>query len=305
MRIRTLRPDEWDQVAELIHHSTNAWYLRHRNQRIFPDPPSVCRLFPEVYEALDPGHCWVAEDPTSGRLAGSCFVHPRPSHVSLGIMNVHPDFAGRGIARALLHEICALADATGRPVRLVSSAMNLDSFSLYTRAGFTPRALFQDLLFEVPAGGPADAPPLAAAVRPATPRDLPALAALDLELAGVQREQDFRYFLANPGGLWRLLVLEQAGALTGFLASVDHPGSCLLGPGAARTEEVAEALIWRQWDLLRGRTPVCLVPAAAGELVRALYRRGARNCELHVLQARGAIPDLRGVVMPTFMPETL
>ena len=80
----------------------------------------------------------------------------------------------------------------------------------------------------------------------------------------------------------------------------------MLGPGAARDAGAALALIWRQWDLLRGRAPVFLVPAAEGGLVRELYRRGARTCELHVLQARGPIPPpLTGLILPTFLPETL
>jgi RimJ/RimL family protein N-acetyltransferase len=306
MWIRPLREDEWDRIAALIHVSTNTWYARHLNKRIFPEPPSVCRIFPEVYERLDPGFCWVAEEEASGRLMGSCFVHPRETHVSLGIMNADPYFAGRGVCRAILREICAFADARGLPVRLVASAMNLDSFSLYTREGFSPRAIFQDMLLGVPAGGPPDTPPLAGRVRPAAERDLPEVEALDFELAGVRRPKDFRYMLADASGLWRLLVLEgAAGRLDGFLASLDHPGSLMLGPGAARDASVAEALIWRQWDLLRGKSPAFLVPAAATALVGALYRRGARNCELHLLQARGDIPPLRGIVMPTFMPETL
>ncbi len=306
MHIRTLRLDEWDKVAALIHTSTNAWYMRHLGKRIFPDPPSVCRIFPEVYETLDPGCGRVIEDTSVGRLAASCFFHPRATHLSLGIMNVHPDFAGRGLARALLRDVCALADQRGLPVRLVSSALNLDSYSLYTRAGFAPRALFQDLIYDVPAGGPTHPPPGIGRVRPATLRDLPSLVALDTELAGVRREQDFRLFLNNPGGHWRLLVHEiTGGGLTGYLASVDHPGCRMIGPGAAYDPAVALALIWRQWDQLRGRSPVLLVPAGATDLVAALYQRGARNCELHVLQSRGEIPSLRGIVMPTFLPETL
>ena len=92
-------------VAELIHVSTNAWYQDNLNRSIFQrDDASGCLVFPEVYEALDPGCCLVAEE-EGGRLMGSCFYHPRETHVSLGIMNAHPDFAGRGVAGALLAEI--------------------------------------------------------------------------------------------------------------------------------------------------------------------------------------------------------
>ena len=102
MRIRELHSDEWMAVAELIHVSTNAWYEANLNRSIFQrDDASGCLVFPEVYEALDPGCCLVAEE-EDGRLMGSCFYHPRETHVSLGIMNAHPDFAGRGVARALL-----------------------------------------------------------------------------------------------------------------------------------------------------------------------------------------------------------
>jgi len=149
--LRPLRPDEHDAAAALICASTNAWYQRNRGFEIFTAGPASCRLFPDVYESLDPGCCVVAEDPDSHRLMGSCFYHPRDTHVSLGIMNVHPEFCGRGVASQLLRHITTLADAQGKPTRLVSSAMNLDSFSLYTRAGFTPRAVYQDMIVPSPA----------------------------------------------------------------------------------------------------------------------------------------------------------
>ncbi len=58
MIVRPMREDEWDLVAELIHSSTNAWYERNLNRSIFPaDDPASCRVFPEVYEALDPRSC--------------------------------------------------------------------------------------------------------------------------------------------------------------------------------------------------------------------------------------------------------
>ena len=51
------------------------------------------------------------------------------------------------MARAMLEDVFQVADAAGLPVRLVSSLMNLDSFSLYTKMGFVPGTVFQDLQF--------------------------------------------------------------------------------------------------------------------------------------------------------------
>ncbi|NQT53885.1 GNAT family N-acetyltransferase [bacterium] len=306
MQLRPMRTDEWGPVAELIYDSTNAWYVANGRSAIFTGPKSHCELFCQVYEALDRECCVVAEDFDTGRLAGSCFYHPRETHVSLGIMNVHPDCFGQGIARRLLAHITDHADGVGKPVRLVSSAVNLDSFSLYSRAGFVPRIVFQDMLLAVPEDGLAiEPPPGADRVREATPDDATAMADLEMRLVGIRREKDYRYFLANADGIWHASVIEgQGGAIEGFLVSVAHPGCHMLGPGVVAAEPQAAALIHAELSRHRGFTPVWLVPSACAELVKTMYAWGARNCELHFAQCRGAWPEPSGIVLPTFMPET-
>ncbi|MBX3740497.1 MAG: hypothetical protein KF712_05870 [Akkermansiaceae bacterium] len=302
--IRPLRPDEWDEVARLIHHSTNSWYRKNLNREIFGPDPLACRVFPEIYEALDPGCCLVAEDAT-GKLVGSCFYHPRETHWALGIMNATPE--SRGAANALLKEIIRLADNAGLPLRLVSSACNLDSFSLYSKAGFVPVRIYQDMILSVPEIGldPATEPTRVRRVRPATMDDLPAIVALEEEISGIRREKDHRFFLENRHGVWTTLVIERPEGLDGFLTSIAHPGSRMLGPGVSRDTETALALLWSQLDRAhRGSTPVWLAPADATELVHACYRWGAKNCELHLAQTRGGSQRHSGIIFPTFMPET-
>ena len=298
LQLRRLKESEWDAVAELIYESTNDWYQRNRNHVIFTGGVAVARLFPEVYEALDPGHCIVVEDEETGRLAGSCFVHPRETHVSLGIMNVHSDYAGQGVARRILAEILRLAEEAKKPVRLVSSAMNLDSFSLYTRAGFVPRAAFQDMLLSVPEKGlPGEPPAGAGRVRDARPEDATAMADLELELAHIRREKDFAHFIANEAGIWHASVIEteDGSGIDGFLCSVNHPGSNLLGPGIMRTDADALALIHAGLNVYRGKTPVFLVPVDRPGLVRSLYNLGAKNCEIHFCQVRGEFQPFEGI----------
>lgn len=303
--IRPLRPDEWNEVAALIHHSTNSWYRTNLNREVFGPDPLACRIFPEVYEALDPGYCLVAVD-ASGKLVGSCFYHPRETHWALGIMNAIPE--ARGAAKALLNEITRLVDEAGLPLRLVSSACHLDSFSLYSKAGFVPIRVYQDMILRVPEGGmdPSTAPERMSRVRIATMEDLPAMVALEEEISGIRREKDHRFFIENTQGIWTTLVVDgPGGELDGFLTSVAHPGSRMLGPGVSRDTETALALIWSQLDRVhRGFTPVWLAPADETELVHACYRWGARNCELHMAQTRGGSRNHRGLIFPTFMPET-
>lgn len=85
--IRPMRADEWDQVSQLVRDSANHWYESHARGEIFTGPPESTRLFCEVYEAIDPGFCIVAEDPETGKLAGSCFYRRPETHISLGMMN--------------------------------------------------------------------------------------------------------------------------------------------------------------------------------------------------------------------------
>lgn len=305
IRLRAMTDADRPAVAELICVSTNDWYQRHGRPPVFPGGPSVTTVFADVYEALDPGCCVVAEDPATGRLMGSCFYHPRPTHVSLGIMNSHPDFAGRGVASALLRFITDFADRERKPVRLVSSALNLDSFSLYTRAGFVPRCVFQDMWLAVPADGMKDLPADSAQVRDATFDDVAAMTALEMEVAGIRRDKDFRHFIENRAGFWHTAVLpDSAGGIAGWIVSSAHPGLNMVGPCVARDAATALALLLCELDRHRGRSPVFLLPVECSEMVRALYNRGARNCELHFSQVRGVWQPFRGVSMPTYLPET-
>lgn len=296
-----MRTRDFDEVAELIFHSTNGWYGKHMGYEIFQGQPADCRVFCEVYESLDPGCGIVVE--SEGKIVGSCFFHPRETHSSLGIMNVHPDHFGKGIAGKLIEKITGMADARELPLRLVSSALNLDSFSLYSRAGFTPKSIFQDLLFEVPEEGVGRSAP--DTVRLAIPSDVEAMGDLEEKILGIRREKDYRRFIENPEGFWTTYVsTTDNGEVDGFLVSSDHPASTMIGPGASGNTPAMEALLLAQLDRFKGRKIVCLLPASEHALIRKAYRWGARNCELHLSQVRGGSKPVQGISIPAFLPES-
>ena len=302
---RTMQQEDWPEVAELIYLSTNAWYQTHGMSAIFQGGPDVAMVFCEEYEALDPGCCILAIHPTTDRIIGSCFYHPRSTHMSLGIMNVHPNYSGQGIARGLLQDIINAAEEKNLAVRLVSSALNLDSYALYTRAGFVPRSMYQDMyLPNLKNQHLADIPGFNR-VRDAVMDDLPAIISLEMDLHHIHREKDYQHFISNTSGIWHLSVYENAeGNIEGFLASVNHPGSNMLGPGVMRTQDHALALIAFERRHHQDRTPVFLIPVTCRTLVSQLYALGARVCELHVHQVRGPYQPGNGILMPSFMPET-
>jgi GNAT superfamily N-acetyltransferase len=304
--LRPMRKDEWNEVAELIHDSTNSWYMGNGKKPIFTGPVSDARLFCEVYEALDPGCCIVAVCQETSQIAGSCFYHPRNTHVSLGIMNVHPDFFGKGIAGSLLSFITNKAEEKKLPVRLVSSAHNLDSFSLYTKKGFVPFLSFQDLFIEVPENGlTSESITEKESIREAVPEDIVDMVDLERKLVGIERAEDFAHFIKNSEGIWKTLVFRNRDEeLLGFLSSVNHPASRMIGPGVAQTEKVTTALLAAQLNFFRGFSPVFLLPVDATSTVKTAYSWGAKNCEIHFAQCLGKRQEPKGVIMPSFMPET-
>jgi len=306
MRIRLMTDADRSEVADLIYCSLNTWYQSHGMAQILQGGPSVAEVFYDVYKALDPGHAIVAENVATGRLMGSCFYHPRETHVSLGIMNVHPNYFGQGAGRALLSEIIAYTEQHDyKALRLVQSALNLDSFSLYNKAGFVPRYAYQDMVTSVPREGLKFDAPGSEHVRDAKPEDVPGMLTLEQEVSGITREKDYQYFIENEPGFWHTSVYEgEDGRVEGFLTSCGHPAMNMIGPGVARTEEQAAALILRELDQHRGRSPVCVIPVEKDKLVRRMYGWGSRNCELHFCQVRGEYQPYRGVNLPTFLPES-
>lgn len=305
IQLRHATEQDWDGIAELIYLSTNFWYQANGKPPIFRGDPLSTRLFCEVYESIDPGRCLLAIDETTSGLVGSCFYHPRETHVSLGIMNAHPNHAGRGIARQLLGHILEFAQQQNKPLRLVSSAMNLDSYSLYNRAGLTPYAIYQDMILDVPKAGVADDIPDGKTIRDARQADVAAMVALEQQVLGIRRGSDFEYFIENANGNWHMSVIEnRQGHIDGFLASIQHPASSMLGPGCMRDDRDSMALIRRELNHRSGHPMVWLVPADRPGLTTAMYELGARNCEIHFGQTTGDPPSIGGVVMPTFMPET-
>ncbi|MES2505665.1 MAG: GNAT family N-acetyltransferase [Verrucomicrobiota bacterium] len=296
-----------EAIAGLLHRSLVQWYESRLGQGArFGDSPAPFLLFPQVYEALDPGEAITARDEETQAILGICFTHERETHLSIGIVATSPEAAGRGIARQMMQAALDKAQRLGKPARLVSSLLNLDSFSLYTRLGFVPGAIFQDVLFNVPETGlTAPAPEGHERVRLAKAEEAARIADFEHAAQGIRREKDFHFFLRNEVGDWRVFVQEDAeGNLTGYMVVSTHPSCGMIGPGSVTDEEAATALIWHALEAMRGRSTVVLVPSLAARLVKTLYRWGGRNVELHVSQSTSPPLPVTGLAFPTFLPES-
>ena len=226
--------------------------------------------------------------------------------MSLGVMSVNPEFFGQGVGRRLVREIIRSAEASGHPaIRLVGSAINMDSFSLYNRAGFIPKQCYQDMVVPVPICGLGRSVPSREQVRAAGEADVAAMRVLELAVSGIVREPDYRYAIANPRGAFSAAVLEgRQGGIDGFVFSVNHPALRMIGPLVARTEDAAIALLAHALEGFRGGAALAVVPMDRRKVLDTLYHWGARNVETHLFQVRGEFQPFAGVSFPSFLPET-
>lgn len=307
MLLRPLTDDDRNAYASMLHRSFNTWYGAHGWPfDYFGCAPEQAGIFLDIYNDISPDCSIAAFDPNSGKLMGACFYHPREHHVSLGVMSVNPDYFQRGVGRALVNHIVDFTESHRyAALRLVSSALNMDSFSLYNRSGFIPRNSYHDMVLPVPVIGLQVCYPLRDQVRAAVLTDVDAMAALEMEVSGISRINDYRYAIENPRGVLRALVFESCdGVVDGFMISIKHPALNMLGPCVARSEKITLALLLQATEHFRGAVPLFVVPMDKRELVETLYDWGARNVETHLFQVRGKFQAFNGVSLPSFLPET-
>ena len=306
--LRPLLNEDIPEHADLLYSSFNTWYWKHGwGKDYFGCSPQDTSIFYEIYNDLSPGCSIAAFDNKTGRMMGSCFYHPREQHVSLGIMSVHPNYGGRGVGRQLVNHILDYTkDNNYKSCRLVSSAINMDSFSLYNRAGFIPRVTYHDMVINVPKEGLGDVCVKGEEkVREAKISDIEGMGDLEMEISGIRREIDYRYSIENPRGVLHSTIYENdQGAIEGFMISVKHPALNMLGPCIARTEEIAIALIRKEIERFKGTWVLFSIPMDKRKMVEQMYSWEAINVETHLKEVWGYFPGFNGISMPSFLPET-
>lgn len=305
--LRALRDLDIPEYTEMLYNSFNDWYWKRGwGKDYFGCKAKETSIFYDIYNDLSPGCSVAAFDNATGRLLGACFYHPREYHVSLGIMAVHKDHCGQGVGRALVdHILRFVRENNYKACRLVGSAINMNSFSLYNRSGFIPRASYNDMVITY--SGPASIShvPQEECVRDAAIADVPAMAGLEMEVSAIKREIDYRYAIKNPRGVLHASVYENSqGEIEGFMISVKHPALNMLGPCVARSEEIALALIRKELERFKGTWVLFLIPMQKRKMVEQAYKWGARNVETHLKQVWGEFQDFKGINMPSFLPET-
>jgi predicted N-acetyltransferase YhbS len=305
--LRPLGKADVPEYSEMLYNSFNNWYWKHGwGKDYFGCKPRETSIFYDIYNDLTPGRSIAAFDNNTGRLIGACFYHPREYHVSLGIMSVHTDYCGKGVGRSLVDYILRFTRENNyKACRLVGSAINMSSFSLYNRSGFVPRVTYHDRVINVSDHHLHEHAQGEDQVRDAIVTDVAGMGSLEMEVSGIKREIDYRYAIENPRNVLHASVYEndQRG-IDGFMISVKHPALNMLGPCIARSEETAIALIRKELERFGGTWVLLVVPMEKRKMVEQLYKWDAVNVETHLKQVWGEFQCFNGVNMPSFLPET-
>ena len=292
--VRPVTAADVSAVGEIIAVAFNDVFQRHG----FPAPwPQLqaAEIVPSVYVSYPGVRGFVAQ--RDGRVVGSGFVLIRGDKAGIGPVAIAPEAQGSGAGRAIMERLLEEARDCSS-VRLIQEAFNNVSFSLYSKLGFVPREVAPLLVAEDPRPKPAAN---SAAVRPMTPVDLEAVAALDARLTGMRRQPEYALLL----GLGRQLVCERDGRLTGFLCRVSAGDSTLLGPAAAEGLDDLKGLLCEAAQLPGPRPIYLRLVASQHEVLRYVFDAGFVISNIGTYMVRGEWQPPRGAHLMAMFPEAI
>ena len=308
MLLRPLQDSDVSEYAELLYGAFNFWYWKHGWGKNFLNcHPQETAIYYQIYKDISPGCSVAVFDENNGRMMGVCFYHPREYHVSLGVMSVNPNYGGQGVGRQMINHILTYTrEHDYDSCRLVSSAGNMDSFSLYNRAGFVPYLSYQDMVITIPETSLGSIPIAGTdCVREANLSDIDQMGLLELKVSCIKREIDYRYAIENSRDIFHASVyVNHQQQVEGFMISVKHPALNMLGPCVARTEAIAIALIRQELERFNGSQVLILIPMDKRKIVEQMYTWKAINVETHLYEVWGKFTGFNGVNIPGFLPET-
>lgn len=294
--IRRMQEGDIPRVGAIMVSAFNDVFRRHG----YPEPFSSVEIGTSLargYLSLEPEQCFTAsQNGQDGQIVGSGFLHLRGNSAGIGPITVDPICQIKGIGRAIMQAVID-AGSQCRSLRLVQDSFNVVSFPLYTKLGFVVRGTAASLVGHEVHATRAES----VEIRECTAQDIGTLAALDTELTGIERGQDFHYFLNQPPQLIGFV----AGKPAGYLCCLRTGAGTFLGPAAATEQSVLRALILRAAELEQGKALRMRFPTRHAELLQELLALGFQVESLQTYMVRGPWEVPPGVDLLALFPEAL
>ena len=291
--IRQMQAGDIPRVGAVMVSAFNDVFRRHGYPEPFPSP-EVGTSIAQGYLQLEPTECFTAVQ--DEKIVGSGYIHLRGDTAGIGPITVDPTVQAKGAGRALMQAVIE-AGQQCPSLRLVQDAFNVVSFPLYSTLGFEAQGTIASLVGrEIQANIPENIE-----VREWQEKDIEPLAELDTHLTGIAREQDLRFFHAQPPHIAALVD----GKLAGYLCFLRTGAGTFLGPAAATEPAILRALILASAQREQGKALRMRFPARHAALLQELFALGFRVENLQTYMVRGTWSPPRGVELLALFPEAL
>jgi ribosomal protein S18 acetylase RimI-like enzyme len=280
--LRAGTPQDAEAAGRICHQAFTAVATAHGYPSDFPAPEIGIGLMTMLLG--HPGFYSVVAE-RDGALVGSNFLDERSSIAGVGPITVDPTVQELGIGRLLMRDVLdRAAERRFAGVRLLQSAYNTRSLSLYARLGFQVRDVVACM----------QGPPIGAAipgyqVRPATEADLAAGNAVCFRVHGHDRGGELRDAIAQGSAV----VVEHDGRITGYATS-----TAFFGHAVGETTEDLKAVIGAA-QAFEG--PGILVPLRDSTLFAWCLQNRLRVVFLMTLMSVGLYTEPAGAYLPSVL----
>jgi predicted N-acetyltransferase YhbS len=282
LRLRPGTSDDIKACAGICYAAFGAIADRHNFPRDFPSPEVSEQL---IASLLARGDIYSVVAETDGRVVGSNFLWETAPIAGVGPITVDPTVQNSAVGRRLMEDVLERArERHFAGVRLVQTAYNNRSLSLYAKLGFDvrePLATLQGpaLGLEVPGY----------LTRPATEGDVAACNGLHLRLQGYERGRD----LLDAIEQGTATVVEHGGRITGYATAIGF-----FCHAVGQSNQDLKALIGAAPAFLG---PGFLLPTRNGELFRWCLGNGLRVVQPMTLMSLGLYNEPSGAFLPSVL----
>jgi predicted N-acetyltransferase YhbS len=280
--LRPAVPEDAEPCGRICWDAFTTLAERHGFPSDFPAPEVGIGVI--EFLTQHPGFYGVVAE-RDGRVVGSNFLDERSPIAGVGPLTVDPAVQDAGIGRRLMLDVLARAEAQGfGGVRLLQSAYNVRSLSLYAKLGFQVREALAVMQGAPPAGEFPGRP-----VRAASAGDADACDRLCERVHGHHRGGELRD--AIEAGAAR--VVERDGRIAGYTTGIGF-----FAHSVAESGDDLRALIAAADDI---SGPGFLLPLRDAELFRWALEGGLRVVSLMTLMTVGQYDEPAGAYLPSVL----
>jgi ribosomal protein S18 acetylase RimI-like enzyme len=282
IQIRRARTEDSVELGRICYEAFKTICEAHNFPSSFPSPERGAEIISMLISY--PGFYGIAAE-ADGRLVGSNFMDERGPIGGIGPITIDPAWQDRRAGRQLME--AALQRAQERKlasVRLVQTAFNNRSLSLYAKLGFKVREPLSCMQ------GPSIRGSIAGcSVRAAAEADIPACNRLCFSVHGHERAGELGDALKQGSAQ----VVERGGRITGYATIAGF-----FGHAVGATNDDVKALIGATEEF---HGPGILVPSRNSELLSWCLEHGLRITQPMTLMTVGLYNEPAGAYLPSVL----